>query len=268
MELDIVNTAGGKTGRRKLPSQFTEEYRPDLIRRAVLSIESKSRQPYGADSRAGMKASANVSRRRRKYRGSYGIGISRVPRKVLSRRGTRMNWVGAEAPGTVGGRRAHSPKAEKKFSQKINRKERRKATRSAIAAAFDAELVEKRGHKVPESYPFLLDDDFEGQSKTKDIIKAFEAVGLKEEIDRCSDRKIRAGKGTMRNRKYKRRKSILIVVSGDCQLKKAARNIQGVNVVTVKRLNAKQLAPGAMPGRISFFTKKAVEIAEKEGLFA
>ena len=38
-----------------------------------------------------------------------------------------MNWVGAFAPGTVGGRKAHAPNAEKIFDKKINKKENRKA---------------------------------------------------------------------------------------------------------------------------------------------
>ena len=85
-----------------------------LIKRAVLTLQNNKRQRYGANPEAGKKVSAALSKRRRKYRGSYGHGISRVPRKILSRRGTSMNWQGAFAPGTVGGRRAHPPKAEKK----------------------------------------------------------------------------------------------------------------------------------------------------------
>ena len=47
-----------------------------------------------------------------------------------------MNWVGAFAPGTVGGRRAHPPKSEKIWSKKINKKENAKAIRSAISATL------------------------------------------------------------------------------------------------------------------------------------
>ena len=125
MQLKILDTEGKESGKVDLPKQFSEPVRPGLIKRAVLAIQSHKRQPYGTDPRAGMKSSAELSRRRRKYRGSYGFGISRVPRKILSRRGTRMNWVGAFAPGTVGGREAHPPKASKKWAQKINKKERK-----------------------------------------------------------------------------------------------------------------------------------------------
>ena len=102
MKLDILDSSNNKIGEIKLPRQFDEEYRPDLIQRAVLAIQSHKRQAYAASESAGKRASAKLSRRRRDYRGSYGIGISRVPRKIMTRRGTRMNWVGAFAPGTVG----------------------------------------------------------------------------------------------------------------------------------------------------------------------
>ena len=103
MKLPLLDTKAASQGETVLPSQFKEAYRPDLIKRAIQALQSLLRQPYGADPRAGMRHSAEVSRRRRKYRGSYGQGISRVPRKILSRRGTRFNWTGAQSPGTVGG---------------------------------------------------------------------------------------------------------------------------------------------------------------------
>ena len=123
MKLPIYNKEMNQKGEKELPSQFSEAYRPDLIKRAVLSLQSRARQVYGADPQAGQRHSSELSKRRRKYRGCYGFGISRVNRKILSRRGTRFNWVGATSPQTRGGRRAHPPKAEKQFAQKINKKE-------------------------------------------------------------------------------------------------------------------------------------------------
>src|SRR3989344_7504660 len=146
MKADVVGISGSK-GKGEFPFQFNEPIRPDLVKRAVESIWGNTRQPYGAFPRAGKQAAAKLSRRRRDYKTSYGYGISRVPRKVLSRRGTRFTLVGAYAPGTVGGRQAHPPKAEKIWTRKLNKRERRKAIRSALAATIVKELVEKRGHK-------------------------------------------------------------------------------------------------------------------------
>tara|TARA_Y100000034_G_scaffold26979_1_gene32115 strand:- start:12670 stop:13476 length:807 start_codon:yes stop_codon:yes gene_type:complete len=267
MKLNIINKQNKETGTIDLPSQFNEKVRTDLIKRAVLVIQSHNYQPYGADPRAGKKSSAKLSRRRRKYRGSYGHGISRVPRKIVSRRGTRFNWIGAFAPGTVGGRRAHPPKADKIISKKINKKENRKAIRSALAAVIDKITVKKRGHKVPENYPFIIDNEFEKLNKTKDVKTALIAIGLKDELKRSSVKKIRAGRGKMRGRKYRRKKGPLVVVSDNCELIKSAKNIPGIDIVKIKNVNAELLAPGCDVGRLTLFTQKAIEKLGKDKLF-
>jgi len=259
MKLKVFDQTNAEKGTIDLPPVFSESLREDLIKRAVFTIQANTRQPYGADPMAGKKVSAELSRRRRKYRGSYGSGISRVPRKVLSRNGTRLYWVGAFAPGTVGGRRAHAPKASKIWAKQLNVKERQKAVRSAIAATMQKDLVTQRGHIVPASYPFALDDGFEAIKKTSDVKKALLALGLKEELVRASKKTIRAGKSRLRGRRYRKRKGPLFVVHDKCSLITASRNIPGVDVMTVESLNAELLAPGAVPGRLTLFTKSAIE---------
>lgn len=268
MKLNIKDGKGKDTGSVQLPIQFDEEYRPDLIVRAVLSLQAAARQPYGAKPGAGMRASAELSRRRRKYRGSYGFGISRVPRKILSRRGTRMMWVGAFAPGTVGGRRAHPPKAERIWEQKVNKTENRKAIRSALAATVNKGLVQARGHQVPETYPFIINTEFEKIAKTRDVMAAFAELGFGNELERAEQKKVRAGKGTMRGRRYKRRKGPLVVVSSmDVALIKGARNVPGVDVIVVDQLNAEVLAPGTHAGRVTLYTEAAIKRLADEKLF-
>ena len=267
MNVDVVDITKKKVGDVKLPKQFNEEFRPDLISRAVLVIQRNNMQPYGASLRAGKRNSANLSRRRKKYRGSYGIGISRVPRKILTRRGTRMNWVGAVAPGTVGGRRAHPPKASKELSRKINKAERLKAIKSAISATMDGDLVKERGHKIPSEYPFIVDGSFEKLDKTKNVQDVLIKFGFEAELKRASVKKVRAGKGKIRGRKYKKRKSMLIVISKDSKISQSAKNISGVDIVNVKNLNTELLAPGTKAGRLTIWTKGAIELMDKEKLF-
>ena len=267
MELKIISTDGKETGKMKLPSQFSEPVRPGLIARAVMALQSHSRQPYGADPRAGKKASARISRRRRKFKGAYGKGISRVPRKTMLRRGSQFHWVGAFAPGTVGGRRAHPPVAEKSFEQRINDKERVKAIRSALAATVLPTVVAERGHNVPQGYPFVADNKFEEMKETGKVSDALVKMGFENELERSSVRKIRAGKGKARGRKYKSKKGILIIVSGKCNLALSAKNIPGIDVVEARNLNTNLLAPGGMPGRLAIFTQGAVEKIDKEHLF-
>ncbi|MBU4501784.1 MAG: 50S ribosomal protein L4, partial [Nanoarchaeota archaeon] len=92
-------------------------------------------------------------------------------------------------------------------------------------------------------------------------------IGLDKELERSSVRKIRAGKGKTRGRKYKTRKGPLIVVSDKCELQKSAKNIPGVDITTIRSINAELLAPGCVPGRLTIFTDKAIERLDKEKLF-
>ena len=267
MKLQIRNAKNEAQGDLELPAQFNETVRADVIKRAVFSLQSNRRQKYGAHPRAGMRAVAELSRRRRKYRGSYGFGISRVQRKIMSRRGRRFNWVGAVVPGTVGGRRAHPAKACKDWGQSINKKENRLAIRSAISATVQADVVKGRGHRIPKDYPFVVADDVEKIAKTKDLSNALVALGLGDELARTANRSIRAGKGKMRGRKYKTKIGPLLVIGDACDLEKAGKNLPGVTVVKARELNAELLAPGAAPGRITLWTKHACEVLAKEGLF-
>lgn len=268
MKVNVVDAEKGTVGQVELPQQFDEEFHPDLIARAVLSIESKARQHYGSDPEAGKRYSAKLSRRRRNFKGAYGIGISRIPRKTMSRSGSRFNWTGALAPGTVGGRQAHPPKAEKVWAKKINKNENRKAIRSALAAAMVPSIVKGRGHVIPHGYPFVAAASLEDVSRTKDVVNALNKFGFKGEMARVSERSVRAGRGKHRGRRYVVKKGPLIVVSAEgSKLLKSARNIVGVDVAVVNRLNAHMLAPGTAPGRLTLFTSAAIERLAKEKLF-
>ncbi len=266
-KLPIITPEQRKSGERQLPEQFGEDFRPDLVARAVRAVQSASRQTFGSAPEAGKRHAAWTSKRRRDYRTSYGYGISRVARKIHTRRGSRMHWVGALTPQTVGGRRAHPPKAEKNWEQKINAKERRKAVRSAISATVQRELVKKRGHQIPENYPFILGGAAEDIGKTKDLRSLLVSLGFGNELQRSSVKKVRAGRGKRRGRRYSRKKGLLIVVGGKCPLYRTARNLPGMEVVGVAELNAEILAPGTHAGRATLWTEKAVEVMGTKKMF-
>ena len=267
MKLPIYDANKNRKGERELPVQFSESFRPDLIKRAVLALQSAARQAYGASPRAGMRHSTYISKQRKNYRGCYGFGISRTARKILSRKGTRMSWVGAFTPQTVGGHRSHPPKSETILEKNINIKENQKAIRSAIAATVDKKVVEARGRSLPKEFPFILDSSFEKLSKTQEVEKVITSLGLNQEVERFEKRKIRAGKGKMRGRKYQNQRGLLLVVGENCPLLKSAKNLSGIDVVQVNALNAELLAPGCQAGRITLWTEKAIEALDKNKLF-
>ena len=101
------------------------------------------------------------------------------------------------------------------------------------------------------------------QYSTRKFVAMMEALGLADDLVRSKQgRTIRAGKGTMRSRKYRTPRSLLLVVSQKDGLDKAARNVPGVDVVTAKDLSAEDLAPGGDPGRLTIWTKAAIEALE------
>ncbi len=266
MKADLYNLEGKKVNQIKLPIQFEEIIRPDLIKRAFIALKLSNRTPYGAYEWAGKRASSYVSKRRRKYKGTYGKGISRTPRKVLTKRGTQFYWVGATVPFAVGGRRAHPAKSEKIWTKKININERRKAIRSALAATFDLNLIKSHGYKT-NNPSVIIDSKFESKDKTKDVKKILSSLGLDEELKRTQKKIIRSGRGKSRGRKYRIKSGPLIVVSKDCPLIKSAVNLPGLDVVKVNELNIISLAPGAIPGRLTIYTEDSIKELEKNNLF-
>jgi len=252
----------GKAGAAiELPAQFATPYRPDIIKRAVLAVQSLRYQPHGVDELAGKRTSAQSWQ--------TGRAKARVPR--VKGAGTRASSQGMFAPGTVGGRSAHPPETRKVIIERINVKERRLAIRSAIAATADSKLVKARGHRidaVPE-IPLVVSDDLESLDTTKAVQEAAAALGLEDDLRRASEgRSVRAGKGKMRGRKMKTPKSFLIVVGSDRGIRKAARNLPGVDTAEVHGLNAELLAPGTHPGRLVVWTQAAISELEKGNLFA
>ena len=184
----------------------------------------------------------------------------------MIRRGTQFVYTGALVSGAIGGRRAHPPKSEKNFDQKLNKKENRKAIRSAIAATANKMYSEKKGFSVIENVPIIV-EKLETLTKTKEIITLLNKLGLEKEVERASTKKIRSGKGTLRGRKYKKTKGPLVVISKKEKLFDACKNIAGFDVTTTQSLNTELLAPGAEPGRLVVWSLDSINELEKEKLF-
>ena len=253
----LYNLKGEAVGKVPLPRVFLTPIRPDLIKRAVLSILSAKRQPYGVDPMAGKRTTAESW--------GTGYGMARVPRV----KGHRYPAAGrgAFAPMTVGGRRAHPPKSRKVFLERINRKEKKLATCSAIAATAKLELVKNRGHRVDGvlEVPLVVTDDIQKLKSAKDFKEVLTALGLWNDVLRAKRRmgKVRAGKGKMRGRRRKSACSVLVIVEKDDGISKATRNYPGVDVVLVRNLNAELLAPGGHPGRLTLWSESALKSLDK-----
>ena len=165
----------------------------------------------------------------------------------------------------MSGRRAHPPRPERIWAQKVNKKELKIAKASALAATGCADCVKARGHQFDDkvSFPIVVEDAFQDVKTTAEVVEVFEKIGIAYDIERAKEgRKIRAGRGTMRNRKYRTPVSVLVVVSSeerDAPIFKSAANIPGVTVEEVKTLNTSVLAPGGDAGRLTVYTKSAID---------
>ncbi|KYH36097.1 MAG: 50S ribosomal protein L4 [Candidatus Bathyarchaeota archaeon B24] len=245
--LRVLGLDGKVVGRVKAPDVFDMEVRSDVIRRAVIALQTHRLQRKGTDVLAG-------KRRVVEYLG-VGLDLSRVPRLKGT---TRAAFV----PFAVGGRPTHPPKVEKDIYKRVNKKEKLLALKSAIAATASKEYVEARGHRVEgvKYLPLVVVDEVQSLKKTKDVVELFKNLGVWEDVLRVKKRvgKIRAGKGKMRGRKYKGGKGPLIVVAKDDGIGLSARNIPGVDVVELRNLNVELLAPGGHPGRLTIWDRSSI----------
>ncbi len=233
-----------------LPVIFSQKPRKDLVSRAINSLELAEKQPQGRNPMAGMRNTASSW--------GSGFGVARAPRRKGSGYPSARN--AAFVPGVKGGRVTHPPRPEKVLIKKINNKEKKLALISAVSATGKKEWVASRGHEVDNipSLPLIIDDKIQTIKKTSEVLEIFGKLGLMKDIERAKYGKtIRAGKGKRRGRRYKKKKSVLIVIKENFGLYKAARNIPGVDVVSIDNLNCKDLAPGSQAGRLTLWVQTA-----------
>ena len=109
------------------------------------------------------------------------------------------------------------------------------------------------------SFPVVVSDAAQDLTTTAEVSAFLEKIGLGYDLDRAKDgRKIRAGRGTMRNRKYRTPVSVLIVVAErEVPIFKSAANLPGVQIEAVGNLSASILAPGGDAGRLVVYTESA-----------
>ena len=260
----ILNIDGKKLKEINLPKCFSAEIRKDIVAK-VLEVK-KIQQPYAPSPVAGNQhsASGKIKHRRHVWKTHYGQGISRIPRKSVSRRGDRFNWIGAVVPFARGGRRAHPPKILSMINTKsINKKELKIALMSAISATANGKEIANRyaslKNKKVGNVPFVVEAKLVSL-KTKELISSLKKILGKDLFELALQKKsVRAGKGKLRGRKYKSTAGLLLVVGKDETLKTSA-----FDVVDVKNLGVRDLAKGGV-GRITIYTEGAInELALKK----
>jgi len=264
--ISVYDKEGNKIKEIELPEHFKFEIREDIVYKVFRAYMLSHRVPYGSYKYAGMEASAWTSKRRYTYRSSYKRGISRVPRSVFAKIAGDFRWIARVIPSAVKGRRAHPPKPEKNWYKKINKKEKRLAILSAISASSNLDYIKNRYTK---SFTYLNESintfglpivisNLEELKKAKEYRELFDKLKIEKFIEYVKEnKKQRAGKGKMRNRRIKKYRGILFVLSSDSELPKVS--IDGVEFSKVDQLNIEKLAPGGKIGRFIIWSEKAIE---------
>merc|ERR1719369_2712386 len=132
---------------------------------------------------------------------------------------------------------------------------------SAIAATGVPALVMAKGHKIEgiSEVPLVVDDGIESLAKTKEAVGVLRQLNAWADVEKvCKSKRMRAGKGKMRNRRRVMKAGPCVVYSSDNGIRKAFRNIPGVTLLNVEKLNLLNLAPGGHVGRFCIWTESAI----------
>lgn len=249
--ISVFSEKGESTGTNiTLPAVFRAPIRPDIVTFVHSQMMMNTRHPYAVSVKAGHQTSAE----------SWGTGraVARIPR--VRGGGTHRSGQGAFGNMCRGGRMFAPTKTWRRWHRKINGNQRKYALCSAIAASGIPALVMSKGHRIEETaeVPMVVSDKVQEFKKTK------EAVGLLKKLKAWNDiqkvynsKRFRAGKGKMRNRRRIMRRGPLVVYSQDNGICRAFRNIPGITLLNVDRLNLLKVAPGGHVGRFCIWTESA-----------
>lgn len=233
-----------------LPAIFKAPIRPDVVNEVHQLMRRNARQAYSVNAEAGHQTSAE----------SWGTGraVARIPR--VRGGGTHRSGQGAFGNMCRGGRMFAPTKPWRRWHRIISQNQKRYAVVSAVAASGVPALVQARGHVIDgiSELPLVVSDKIQEYNKTKQAVLFLRRSKLWGDVLKVYRSKhFRAGRGKMRNRRRVHRLGPLVVYSKDDGLRRAFRNIPGVDTMSVHKLNLLKLAPGGHLGRLIVWTESA-----------
>jgi len=233
-----------------LPVVFKAPIRPDVVNEIHQLMRRNKRQAYAVSEEAGHQTSAE----------SWGTGraVARIPR--VRGGGTHRSGQGAFGNMCRGGRMFAPTKPWRRWHRKINVNQRRYALVSAIAASGVPALVQSKGHVIDgvSEFPLVVTDEIQKLAKTKQAVIFLRRMKIWADVQKVyKSQRFRAGRGKMRNRRRIQRRGPLIIYAKDEGLRKAFRNIPGIDTMSVDKMNLLKLAPGGHVGRFVIWTESA-----------
>jgi len=249
-----AENASEKKGTILMPEVMTCPIRPDLVRFVHTSMSKNKRQAIGV-----MTGKTEAGYDTASISWGTGRAVARIPR--VPGGGTHRSGQGAFGNMCRGGSMFAPNKIWRKWHRRINITQKRHALVSCIAATTVPALVMARGHHINEvqELPLCIDDAAEKINKTRVAIDMLKKLGCEEELNKVNkSKKVKCGRGKLRNRRYQMRLGPLVIYNEDEGLSRALRNIPGVDSCCVTRLNLLQLAPGGTFGRFVIWTESAM----------
>ncbi len=254
MNTKVFDLQGNEISTVELPPIFKLPYRPEVIKKVYVNLDSHHYQKQGRYPAAGEIVSAESR--------NTGMGIARLARA----RGEGFSRAG-QAAGVGGvrkGRLSHPPESWKVIYKKINIKEKLVALYSSISSTAIGDLSGQRGHVIEniKSFPLVITNELENIQKTKELYQVLKSLGLEEDLNRVDNSvKKRSGKSRRRGRSHRVGKSAIIVVGkNDSPLLKLNDSIPGINVKYVKNLSVLDLTPGSKPIRLVIYSQNAIDL--------
>ncbi|XP_075202171.1 large ribosomal subunit protein uL4 [Anomaloglossus baeobatrachus] len=249
--ISVYSEKGEASGKNvTMPAVFKAPIRPDIVNFVHTNLRKNNRQPYAVSERAGHQTSAE----------SWGTGraVARIPR--VRGGGTHRSGQGAFGNMCRGGRMFAPTKTWRRWHRRVNVTQKRYAVCSALAASALPALVMSKGHRIEEipEVPLVVEDKVENYKKTKEAVLLLKKLKAWNDIKKVyASQRIRAGKGKMRNRRRIQRRGPCVIYNEDNGIVKAFRNIPGITLLGVNKLNLLRLAPGGHVGRFCIWTESA-----------
>ncbi|CAD7684882.1 unnamed protein product [Nyctereutes procyonoides] len=238
--ISVYSEKGESSGKNvTLPAVFKAPIQPDIVNFVHTNLHKNNRQPYAVSELASHQTSAE----------SWGTGraVTGIPRSALGNM-------------CRGGRMFAPTKTWRRWHHRVNTTQKQYAICCALAASALPALVMSKSHHVEEvpELPLVVEDKVEGYKKTKEAVLLLKKLKAWNDIKKVyASQRMRADKGKMRNRYHIQCRGPCIIYNEDNGIIKAFRNIPGIILLNVSKLNILKLAPGRHVGHFCIWTESA-----------
>merc|ERR1711937_343037 len=255
-QISVYDEAGNAAAQMASPAVFKAPIRHDIVNFVHTNLRKNARQAQGVKKIAGEQTSAE----------SWGAGraVARIPR--VRGGGTHRSGQGAFGNMCRDGRMFAPTKTWRRWHRRINVNQKRYAMCSAIAATGIPSIVMSKGHRIEQTpeVPLVLCDKVQELKKTKEAMILLKKLKAWTDIEKVkASKRFRAGNGKMRNRRRIQRRGPMVIYDKDDGICQAFRNIPGITLLNVSRLNLLKIAPGGHVGRFCIWTESAFKKLDK-----